>query len=283
MAVLPKKGDTSYPKNFRAIMVGDFDGKIFQIILNDRLSKLYEQMAPEHSNGFRPGRGTSDSLFIFLQTLRKRKEHNTDSWVLLIDVIKAFDGVPRSYLWAVMEKMGVDPNMMGCLKNMYEQTAAIMVVDGVSKTVDIKQGTGQGSVLGPKLFAFYMLGILEVIERETILLKSSLKYNNDEVMTGRQHTELGDDVDSYLFGFADDTALIFNSKEDLQCGTQKIISIFEMVGLGVHTATGDNSDSKTSAMFIPTMTPSEGGEGGGGGKQQQQQQADETNVKREGK
>ena len=45
MAVLPKKGDTSYPKNFRAIMVGDFDGKISQLILNNRLQILYEQIA----------------------------------------------------------------------------------------------------------------------------------------------------------------------------------------------------------------------------------------------
>jgi hypothetical protein len=44
-------------------------------------------MAPEHSNGFRPGRGTTDSLFIFLQTLRKRKEHQQDSWVLMLDAI----------------------------------------------------------------------------------------------------------------------------------------------------------------------------------------------------
>jgi hypothetical protein len=47
-------------------MVGDFDGKIYQIILNNRLKTLYENIAPEHPNGFRPGRGTTDSLFIFL-------------------------------------------------------------------------------------------------------------------------------------------------------------------------------------------------------------------------
>ena len=66
MAVLPKKGDTSYPKNYRAIMVGDLEGKLYQLILNHRLSALYETLAPEHSNGFRPGRGTIDSLFILL-------------------------------------------------------------------------------------------------------------------------------------------------------------------------------------------------------------------------
>jgi hypothetical protein len=66
VAVMPKKGDISPPKNFRSMMVGDFDGKLHQIILNNRLKVLHENIAPEHSNGFRPGRGTADSLFIFL-------------------------------------------------------------------------------------------------------------------------------------------------------------------------------------------------------------------------
>jgi len=175
MAVLPKQGDTTLPKNFRAIMVGEMDGKLYQIILNNRLTTLYEQIAPEHSNGFRPGRGTTDSLFILLQTLRKRKEHGQDSWVLLLDVIKAFDAVPRAYLWSVMLKMGVDTHMVDCLKEMYTNTTAVMQVDGVTKSIDISEGTGQGSVLGPKLFAIFMLGVLEEVEKATQHMESGLK------------------------------------------------------------------------------------------------------------
>jgi hypothetical protein len=129
MAVLPKKGDLTLCKNYRAIMVGDLEGKLFQIILNNRLQLTYEDIAPEHSNGFRPGRGTSDSLFIFLQTLRKRKEHQRDSWVLLLDAVKAFDRVPRQYLWAVMLKMGVDQHTIEVLQNLYEGTTATMLVE----------------------------------------------------------------------------------------------------------------------------------------------------------
>ena len=208
MAVTPKKGDIYLPKNFRSIMVGDFDGKLYQIILNNRLKVLYENIAPEHSNGFRPGRGTPDSLFIFLQTLRKRKEHEKDSWVLLLDVIKAFDRVPRAYLWKTMKKMGVDSHLIECLMNLYENTTAMMMVDGVSKPMEIKEGTGQGSGLGPQLFSFFMLGVLKVVEKETMHLKSGLQYNIDTTISGRRHTEEGEYTDSYLFGFADDTALI---------------------------------------------------------------------------
>jgi hypothetical protein len=251
MAVLPKKGYTSYPKNYRAIMVGDLEGKLYQLILNHRLSTLYETLAPEHSNGFRPGRGTIDSLFILLQTLRKRKEHQQDSYVLLLDVYKAFDGVPRAYLWTTMAKMGVDPNMIACLQNLYTNTTAVMMVDGVAKDINIKQGTGQGSVLGPKLFAFFMLGVLEVVEQETRKMATGLKFRLDDATTGRKHTDEGRDAESYLFGFADDTAIIFDSRADLDEGSNTIISIFEKVGLVVHTGTTDSPDSKTVAMYIP--------------------------------
>ena len=69
MAVLPKTGDTSCAKNYylyRAIMMAELDCKIYQKILNSRLATLHELIAPKHSNGFRPGRGTADSLFKFL-------------------------------------------------------------------------------------------------------------------------------------------------------------------------------------------------------------------------
>ena len=238
-------------------MVGDFDGKIYQIILNNRLKILHENIAPEHSNGFRPGRGTTDSLFIFLQTLRKRKEHNKESWVLLLDVIKAFDRVPRTYLWKTMKKMGVDPHLIACLMNLYENTTATMMVDGVSKPIVITEGTGQGSVLGPQLFAFFMLGVLKVVEQQTQHLKSGLQYKMDDKISGRNYTTEGEYTDSYLFGFADDTALIFETKENLQEGTDIIISIFEAIGLGVHTGNASQPNSKTSAMYIPANSPPE--------------------------
>jgi hypothetical protein len=110
-----------------------------------------ENIAPEHPNGFRPGRGTPDSLFIFLKTLRERKEHNEESWTLLLGVIRAFDGAPKTYLWLTTKKTGVDSDshLAAGLMDLHEKTTATMMVGGVSKPMEIKEGPGQGSVLGP--------------------------------------------------------------------------------------------------------------------------------------
>jgi hypothetical protein len=44
----------------------------------------------EQSN-FRANRGTIDSLFTASIGLQKRKEQNLETWVLFVDLVKAFD------------------------------------------------------------------------------------------------------------------------------------------------------------------------------------------------
>ena len=39
--------------------------------------------------------------------LQKRKEHNTETWALFIDLVKAFDTVPREALFAVLRRFGL--------------------------------------------------------------------------------------------------------------------------------------------------------------------------------
>ena len=55
---------------------------------------------------------------------------------------------------------------------------AVMQVDGIEKALDIPQGTGQGSILGPRLFAFFMFAVLKLLENDMEKNKatSGLRY-----------------------------------------------------------------------------------------------------------
>ena len=73
--------------------------KIISNIMRIRLAPLVEELDHESQCGFRPKRGTGDSIFTLKMALKKIKEHNLESWVLFIDFVKAFDRVPREILW----------------------------------------------------------------------------------------------------------------------------------------------------------------------------------------
>ena len=67
---------------------------------------------PRSQFGFRPARGYGDGLFTVMEGLRKRREHNLESWCCFIDLIKAFDRVNREALFRVPQKFGLPDNFI---------------------------------------------------------------------------------------------------------------------------------------------------------------------------
>ena len=108
--ILPKKGDLKDPNNYRGIMLLETFYKIIANILHARLSPIAETIDHEPQCGFRAGRSCADAIFALRLAIKKRKEHNLESWILFVDLVKAFDRVPRHLLWEVLMKFGVPPN-----------------------------------------------------------------------------------------------------------------------------------------------------------------------------
>jgi hypothetical protein len=67
-----------------------------------RLQTLMEEEIMDEQSGFRANRGTIDSLFTTSTGLQKRKEQNLETWVLFVDLVKAFDTAPRDALFVVL-------------------------------------------------------------------------------------------------------------------------------------------------------------------------------------
>ena len=68
-------------------------------VIVERLKVVMEEVGPENQCGFRPWRGTIDGTFNLLMALRKRQEHNLETFVSFVDLVKAFDSVPRAALF----------------------------------------------------------------------------------------------------------------------------------------------------------------------------------------
>ena len=77
-------------------------------------------MLPEAQCGFRPGRSTTDMMYV----MRRLQEHGrlgrTPLSMCFIDLQKAYDSVDRSFLWAVLARLGVPPRMISIIRQFHD-------------------------------------------------------------------------------------------------------------------------------------------------------------------
>ena len=120
LKILPKKGDLSLPKNYRGIMLLEVSYKVVAVILQRRLTVVCESLPHESQCGFRPFRGCCDGIFSVRQMIRKRAEHGCETWVFFLDLVKAFDRVPREALWKVLLRLGAPVKVVDLLRTLHE-------------------------------------------------------------------------------------------------------------------------------------------------------------------
>ena len=73
------------------------------------IEKRIREQVELHDNqfGFRPGRGTTDAVFILRQVQEKILEGNNKRYWTFVDMEKAFDRVPQEVVYWSLRKKGV--------------------------------------------------------------------------------------------------------------------------------------------------------------------------------
>ena len=164
-----KDGDQREPLNYRGITLLSIVGKVFSQVLNNRLITWCEanSILSEEQGGFRPLRGCPDQLFSLVEILRNR--HKTATFCCFIDVKKAFDRVFRGGLWARLWKIGIRGKMWRILRVIYKKVESCVLVSG-DKTdwFDVETGVRQGCVLSPILYALFINGLIDQLNRANL-------------------------------------------------------------------------------------------------------------------
>ena len=251
LSILPKKGDLSKPGNYRGIMMLEVGYKILGIILLARLKPVKESAALDHEfqNGFRCLRGTIDSVFTVKQLIKKRSEHGLPTWLLLIDLVKAFDRVPRELLWEVMIKQGVPPKLVSLLRSLHTTVKVKFEHEGVTQTLDSIIGVKQGDLLGPDLFTFFMAAVMKTWRSSYSYSLCCVNTKADFQLTGHKPTDKGIESSVPDSEYADDTAFLFESRADCQRMTPLMVEHFDKWGLEVHVGSDTNPKSKSEVLF----------------------------------
>ena len=107
-------------------------------------------------------RGTIDGVWNIRMLVDKRREWGAETWLLLIDLVKAFDRVPRSLLWKFMQRFGYPPKFIRMLKMLHTDVKVHFDVNGVQKVINSTIGGKQGDLLFPDLFNLHICTIMQI-------------------------------------------------------------------------------------------------------------------------
>ena len=252
LKILPKKGDLSKPGNYRGIMLLEVSYKIIAIIIHQRLQPIVEQLDHETQCGFRQGRGCMDAVFTVKLAMKKRREHQTETWILFLDLVKAFDRVPRELLWLVLLKYGIPPKLVSVIKSLHLNFEVNFEYDGISHNLRCTIGVKQGDILGPVLFIIFLAAIMESWRKVSNRPLCVFKTKNDFKLTGRRHTAKGTEFPLDDSEYADDTAVIFESRDSLVTYSPLLIKHFWNFGMEVHVGDRSQPDkpAKTEILFV---------------------------------
>jgi hypothetical protein len=169
LRLLHKKGSKKALTNYRGLALQDVTARLASYIIALRLNKLVKK------NGLTSqfaSVGMADAQYVLRSALKLRREHDLDSHVLFIDLIKAFDMANHEMLFALLKKFGAPTSLVESIRKLHRDFRLKFKLGLKEVLIEYSTGVKQGDNIAPVLFLFLMQGMAECLEtkhlRETI-------------------------------------------------------------------------------------------------------------------
>jgi hypothetical protein len=156
-----KSDNSRLPQNYRGITITSCVGKLFNIILNNRLDKflLEHNIIHETQIGFSKNSRTSDHLFVLKCLVDKYiNSGGKRLYACFVDFHKAFDTVIHSGIKCKLLQCGISGLFYNILCSMYSAQNKISVKIGDRLTDPFIQeiGVSKGDVLSHNIFKIFL-------------------------------------------------------------------------------------------------------------------------------
>ena len=269
LCILPKKGDLKLPKNYRGICLLDVASKVISVIIADRCQSVLKQYGMDEQNGFLHKKGCLDASFSLKLALQTRKEFGHDSWVVFVDLVKAFDTVNRDMLMKILARFGLPESLIDVIRCLYKPVRMTFKTGKTKYEFINVVGVKQGDNLAPVLFLFVMQAAMETLHsvwRDHNISTPSFTWQPEDdtgtdnsTLTSQHPNRPGTPFDFWRSLYADDGAFIYASRDEMIRGTSLLHTHFKRFGMLMHTgtietATCKGSKSKTEAMYFPSVS-----------------------------
>ena len=184
-----KSGDKKNMGDYRPISVISVFSKIIEKIMKKQITEHVNTniSLDKFQYGFITNSNTLGATFDFVNYISKALDEKKSAVAVFIDLKKAFDVVSVDLLLNKLYKMGIRGKVFGLIETyLRNRRQYVKLGNVISDLLTNNYGVPQGSVLGPLLYALYVL---------------SLRCAN---LKGR------------YFTFADDTALVYTGKNEAE-------------------------------------------------------------------
>ena len=198
-----KKGPLIEPDNYRKITILPALGKLFDIIMNNRLNYIKSSLHIEDplQFGFKPKFGSVDNAFILSNVIDISASRRKPLYVCYVDLKAAFDNINRSALLFKMRNQGIKGKIFTFFRSMLGKSkSTVRWNNDIGKLFDNIYGVLQGGVSSPTLFKLFMEDLIKYLD-----IANGVQI--DDVMV------------AYLL-LADDLALV----SETSAGLQKLIN-----------------------------------------------------------
>ena len=156
LKILLKKGDLTNPNNWRGINLLDISSKVVSLVVTVRLQKALERYGIPNQFGSTPKTGCPDGSFSIKSILQMRNAYDLNTWVVFVDLVKAFDTIHHELLFKLLGKFGIPEYLIRVIRNLYSDFKVEIKVGKCKSILDYGTGVKKGDNLAPVLFIIVM-------------------------------------------------------------------------------------------------------------------------------
>ena len=163
--VIPMGGELSDPGNWRPITQTSIFAKIIEKLVHKRLLKylMDNNILSDFQFGFLPGRSTQLAIFELLKQVYSAFNNKKLFSSICLDVSKAFDCIHHTKLIGKLRSCGISNDVILWFKSYLSRTQVVRFNDKISGPLNVNTGIGQGTILGPLIFVFYINDVMNNI------------------------------------------------------------------------------------------------------------------------